>query len=597
MSGVGGDEVAERVPEEDLPPAQQLARRVVRALVHSGVRDAVLAPGSRSAPLAYALLDAENAGVLRLHVVIDERSAGFVALGLAAATQRPVPVVVTSGSAVANLHPAVVEAGHQRVPLVVVSCDRPAELVRRGSSQTTEHVGMFGEGTGLSRPRASAEVDEAFQAATEVPRVVRAAVGSRRRVDPPGLAAPGPVHLNVVLADPLVPDAAAEAPDLEPGEVPFGWTSSIPEQLDLGPRTVLLAADGAGWAGATLAASGRWPVLAEPSAGIDAAHALGAVPALLDALGSEIERVVVVGRPTLSRQVTRLLARDDVEVVLLDPPGAPWLDVPGAQHVAEHEVLDPEAAPAGPDDPAWSAAWTEAGAAVQAVLDREVPAASGASAAAGGRLDGDVVARLVSAAVARDHGLLVAGASMAIRYLDLAGVPGAPVVASRGVAGIDGTLSTALGRALGRPGAATDVDDDAGDAGPVRALVGDLTFQHDVGGLVRGRLERDVELQVVVLADDGGSIFATLEHGRPEHAAAHERVFATPQAVDIGSLARGARVAHTVVDDVAGLVAALAEPVRGRSVLEVRLDRTGAAGRRSALHARLVAVARDAVGG
>ncbi len=562
--------------DDDLPPAQQLARRVVRALVHSGVRDAVLAPGSRSAPLAYALLDAETAGVLRLHVVIDERSAGFVALGLAAATDRPVPVVVTSGSAVANLHPAVVEAGHQRVPLVVVSCDRPAELVRRGASQTTEHVGMFGEGAGLSRPRASAEVDEAFQAATEVPRVVRAAVGARRRVDPPGLPVPGPVHLNVILADPLVPDPAAAPPDLEPGEVPFGWSSSIPSQLDLGPRTVLLAADGAGEVGTALAESGRWPVLAEPSAGVDARYALGAVPALLDALGSEIERVVVVGRPTLSRQVTRLLARDDVEVVLLDPRGAPWLDVPGAVHLGEHEVLDPEAVPVGPDDAAWSTAWTEAGAAVQTVLDAEAVGAS-----AGGPLDGDVVARLVSSAVARDHGLLVAGASMAIRYLDLAGVPGAPVVASRGVAGIDGTLSTALGRALGRSRAASD--DDAGDTGPVRALVGDLTFQHDVGGLVRGRLERDVDLQVVVLADDGGSIFATLEHGRPEHAAAHERVFATPQAVDIGSLARGARVAHTVVDDVAGLVAALAEPVRGRSVLEVRLNRIGAAGRRSPL--------------
>ncbi|TGO06432.1 2-succinyl-5-enolpyruvyl-6-hydroxy-3-cyclohexene-1-carboxylic-acid synthase [Serinibacter arcticus] len=578
------DVPVEGVPDESLPPAQQLARRVVRALVHSGVRDAVLAPGSRSAPLAYALLDAETAGVLRLHVVIDERSAGFVALGLAAATERPVPVVVTSGSAVANLHPAVVEAGHQRVPLVVVSCDRPAELVRRGASQTTEHVGMFGDGTGLSRPRATAEVDEAFQAATEVPRVVRAAVGSRRRVDPTGLAVPGPVHLNVVLADPLVPDAAGAAPDLEPGEVPLRWSSSVPHQLDLGPRTVLLAADGAGWAGAALAASGRWPVLAEPSAGIDAGHALGAVPALLDALGSEIERVVVVGRPTLSRQVTRLLARDDVEVVLLDPRGAPWLDVPGAVHVQEHEVLDPEASPAGPDDAAWSVAWAEAGAAVQAVLDAEVAGATDGSPPVG-----DVVARLVSSAVARDRGLLVAGASMAIRYLDLAGAPGAPVVASRGVAGIDGTLSTALGRALGRSG--------AGETGPVRALVGDLTFQHDVGGLVRGRLEREVDLQVVVLADDGGSIFATLEHGRPEHAAAHERVFATPQAVDIGALARGARVAHAVVDDVAGLVAALADPVRGRSVLEVRLDRTGAAARRAALQSRLVAAARDAVGG
>ncbi|GMA32393.1 2-succinyl-5-enolpyruvyl-6-hydroxy-3-cyclohexene-1-carboxylic-acid synthase [Litorihabitans aurantiacus] len=571
-------------PEADLPPAQQLARAVVRALVAGGVRDAVLAPGSRSAPLAYALLEAETAGALRLHVVVDERSAGFVALGLAADTGRPVPVVVTSGSAVANLHPAVVEAGHQRAPLVVVSCDRPAELVRRGASQTTEHVGMFGEGPGLSRPRASAEVDAAYQAATEVSRLVRAAVGSARRADPPTSGAVGPVHLNVVLADPLVPDPGAAPPVLEPGRVPGGWSSSMPHELEPAGRTVLLAADGAGWVGHALTAQGRWPVLAEPSAGVDGAHALAATPALLDALGSEIDRVVVVGRPTLSRQVTRLLAREDLEVVVLDPRGRPWLEVPGAVHVPAAEVVPPDDAPSAADDPAWSAAWAAAGAAVQRELDTVSREARDGVAPLGG----DVAARAVAAAVAREDGLLVAGASMAIRYLDLAGIPGAPVVASRGVAGIDGTLSTALGRALAR----TPAD----GRGPVRALVGDLTFQHDVGGLVRGRLERDVDLQVVVLADDGGSIFGTLEHGRPEHAAAHERVFATPQTIDIGALARGAGVAHTVVGDLAGLEAALAAPVRGRCVLEVRLDRHALREDRAALHARLVAVARDAVG-
>ncbi|PWD52441.1 2-succinyl-5-enolpyruvyl-6-hydroxy-3-cyclohexene-1-carboxylic-acid synthase [Serinibacter arcticus] len=571
--------------EADLPEAQQLARAVVRALVGCGVRDVVLAPGSRSAPLAYALVDAEAADVLRLHVVIDERSAGFVALGLAAGSERPVAVVVTSGSAVANLHPAVVEAGHQRVPLVVVSCDRPAELVRRGASQTTEHVGMFGEGHGISRPRATAEVDEAYQAATEVARLVRASVGSARRADPPAGPGIGPVHLNVVLADPLVPAPGAPPLDLEQGRVPGGWSSSVPTPLERGPRTVLLLADGAGRLGQRLAAAGRWPVLAEPSAGIAgeaAAATLGATPALLDALGSEIDRVVVAGRPTLSRQVTALLARDDVEVVVLDPPGRPWLDVPGARHVSAAEVVEDDDAPPGPDDAGWSEAWEAAHRAVAAELDDAVVAArSGAE-----PLSGDVVARALTLRVAADAGLLVAGASMAIRHLDLAGVPGAAVVASRGVAGIDGTVSTAVGRALAWEG-----------DGSVRALLGDLTFQHDVGGLARGRLEREVDVQVVVLADDGGSIFATLEHGRPEHAAAHERVFATPQAVDLGSLARGAGASHAVVTDLAGLEGALAAPVRGRSVVEVRLPREGAAPRRRALHARLVAAAREAVGG
>lgn len=579
-------------PEDQLPPAQQLARAVVRALAAGGVRDVVLAPGSRSAPLAYALLDAEHGRALRLHVVVDERSAGFLALGLAAESNLPVAVVVTSGSAVANLHPAVVEAGHQRVPLVVVSCDRPAELVRRGGSQTTEHVGMFGEGHGLSRPRASGEVDEAFQAATEVARLIRAAVGSARRADPPVLRTPGPVHLNVVLADPLVPDPHAVALDAVSGDVPHAWASTPARPLDAGPRTVLLAADGAGESAQRFAQQGRWPVLVEPTAPVPDRSGLGAVPALLDALGSEIERVVVLGRPTLSRQVTRLLARDDLEVVLLDPDAVPWLDVPGAEHRPLAAVEPPEAdpadpaAPVGPDDDAWSDAWSAAHQAVQAVLDAVLDADADTDADAAHPLDGDAVARALTRTVRADGGVLVAGASMAIRYLDLAGVPGAPVVASRGVAGIDGTVSTALGRALAR-----------GAAGPVRVLLGDLTFQHDVGALARGRLERPVDLQLVVLADDGGSIFGTLEHGRPEHAAAHERVFATPQAVDLAALAAGVGATHTVVEDAAALAEALAAPVRGVEVIEVRLERHGMRERRVALHDRLVAAARAAVGG
>lgn len=579
------------MPEpRDPAPSQALAEAVVAALATGGVRDVVLAPGSRSAPMAYALLAAEDAGALRLHVSIDERSAGFVALGLAVATGRPVPVVVTSGSAVANLHPALLEAAHQRVPLVVVSCDRPAELVRRGGSQTTEHVGVFGSpdgvAGGISRPRATADLTAADLASVTLLDLLDVARGPL----------PGPVHLNVAFADPLVPVPPVRSVRIEaPSDAADGTSSAAsapvraPEarvatgsiRTERTSRTVMLAGDGA-------VRGGRpdlpvaWPVLAEPT--VDLPGALGSVPVLLDALGDDVERVVVLGRPTLSRQQTALLARPDVEVVLVDPPGHAWLDGPGARHVPAGWLADEveESRAAGDaDDPGWSDRWHAAARAVAAELDAEVELAL-----AGAPIEGWTAARLVSRAAARDGGLLVAGASMAIRQLDLAGLPAARVVSNRGLAGIDGTVSTALGHAL-----AADVGRAAGDR-PVRALLGDLTLQHDLGGLVRGRLERPVDLQLVVLADDGGSIFATLEHGRPELAAAHERVFATPQALDLAAVAAGVGARYVLVDDASGLAAALTGVGRGIEIVEVRLSRSGAAERRRALHRRLVDLVR-----
>ncbi|WP_199916475.1 2-succinyl-5-enolpyruvyl-6-hydroxy-3-cyclohexene-1-carboxylic-acid synthase [Miniimonas sp. S16] len=586
--------------------AQALAETVVAALVAGGVRDVVLAPGSRSAPMAYALLAAEEAGALRLHVVVDERSAGFQALGLAVATRRPVPVVVTSGSAVANLHPALVEAGHQRVPLVVVSCDRPAALVRQAASQTTEHVGMFGDAGGaaggVSRPRAVVEVSDPGEAGLAVGRVLERALGPL----------PGPVHLNVPFSDPLVPRASvvetflAHRGDGTAHERPTASAASVSALAPVvaAPGTVVVAGDGAGPQARELAAALGAPLLAEPSSGArgplggvpraagwpgdDAARPLPATPVLLDVLGAQVRHAVVLGRPTLSRQVTRLLARDDVAVTIVDPPGRAWLDVPDATHVTPGG----EAPRAGGravlgdgdgDDCAWGERWAAAGLAVDAALDAEV-----AAALAGGPLEGWVVARLVSDAVRADDGVLVAGASMAIRELDLAGVAGVRVVASRGVAGIDGTVSTAVGHALAgtRPEA----------IGPVRVLLGDLTLQHDLGGLARGRRERPIDLQVVVLADDGGSIFATLEHGRPEHAAAHERVFATPQALDVGAYARAVGAAYTEVTTAHQLLTVLGSPVRGVGIVEVRLSRVGAAARRAGLLERLRSAAGTAAG-
>lgn len=536
-------------------PAALTAREIVRALVAAGVHEVVLAPGSRSAPLAYALHSAEAAGWLNLTVCVDERSAAYVALGIS--RHRPAAVATTSGTAVANLHPAVLEASHAGLPLVVLSADRPHELRGVGANQTTNQVGIFATAVRWQGevPAADTATSAVVGVNVAVLRAVTAARGSRS-------AHPGPVHLNVAFRDPLIPAAV-----WEPGARPVDrvvstddGTEVMPTLLPRGPRTVIVAGDGAGAGAVELAQAGGWPVLAEPTSGArSAAQAVAAPAVLAEVLDDAVQRVVVLGRPTLSRQVSALLARREVEVVVA-APGPDWVDVAGSAALVTRAVTvlgEP-----GAGEVAWLDRWRRASAQAHQVLEN----------LSSERLDGPQVARALLGPGSRT-GTVVLGSSMSVRDADLAagvgrGFTGVPVLANRGLSGIDGTISTATGVAVA-----------TGE--PVRALIGDLTFQHDVGGLARGRLEREVNLQVIVLNDDGGSIFATLEHGRPELAEIYPRVFGTPQGLDIEDLARGFGAAYRSVEDAAELAAVLAEPVRGRSVVEIRLD--GAAARERAL--------------
>ncbi len=540
-------------------PAALLARELVTELVRGGVRHVVLSPGSRSAPLAYALLAAHDAGWLRLHVRVDERVAGFVALGLARADGVPAAVVTTSGTAVANLHPAVLEAAHSGVPLVVLSADRPHELRRTGASQTTEQVGIF---AGAPRWEADLPADTPPAGSRQVVvRALAAATGARS-------GDPGPVHLNVAFRDPLVPGAPWR-PAGPPARREVVTVRSPGGRVDLpaGGRTVVVAGDGAGPVAARVAEAGGWPLLAEPTSGARTGpHAVAAYRLLLADLAADVERVVVLGHPTLSRPVSALLARPDVDVVVVAPTGAVWPDVAGT---AARVVDDVRVVP-GDDDGAWLARWQRAGTAAERVL------------AAHEELDGLSVARTVATAAAAAHAagrpeLLLLGSSMTVRDWDLA-VPALPegmrVVANRGLAGIDGTLATASGLALGT-------------GAPVRAVVGDLTFLHDAGALLRGSLEEEVDLQVVLLNDRGGSIFATLEHGAPERADTFERVFGTPQEVDVAALCAGYGVRHVRVGTRDGLASALERRAPGREVVEIQLDRSGVREQRAALAARI----------
>jgi 2-succinyl-5-enolpyruvyl-6-hydroxy-3-cyclohexene-1-carboxylate synthase len=527
--------------------AAALARTLVAALLAGGVREVVLAPGSRSAPLALVLWTADRDGVLRLHVRVDERGAGFLALGLAKASGRPVAVVTTSGTAVANLHPAVLEAWHSHVPLVVVSADRPAALRWTGANQTTHQQGLF-----TTHVRASATVADAGSAPYEVGRLLAAATGVRSRL-------PGPVHLDVELADPLVPGPAALGEPLPAVALSDVRPPPAPVPLGLAPgvRTVVVVGDappavGRRWAARAAAAS--VPLLAEASSNARSGPAVASTYRLLlngsASLAADVERVVVVGHPTLSRPVSQLLSRSDVELVVVSP----YADWPDPGRVAT-TVVDDVALPApGLVEQAWAERWRVAEQQTRARLDELL--------AGWPDLSGPRVAGAVLAALGPSDVLLV-GSSNPVRDLDLAPVSAAPpaVHANRGLAGIDGLVSTAVGVAWG-------------SGAPVTALLGDLTLLHDAPGLVIGPLEPRPDVRFVVVNDDGGSIFATLEQGGPGYDEPFERVFGTPQGLRVEGLATAAGLAYRLVTTDAELRAALATPPVGLELVEVRIDRT-----------------------
>ena len=584
---------------EPAPPSTDAARALVAALADLGVREAVLAPGSRSAPLAYALAEAarpqDDAGrdphapTIDLHVRIDEREAAFLALGLIRAgrlrgVDRPVAVVTTSGTAVAHLLPAVLEAHHSGLPLLLLTADRPHEMRGTGANQTTGQPGLLGPvRLAADVPAPAGLPGELADLRNLASRVVAAALGTRTRH-------PGPVHLNLAYREPLVPgDGGWPAPSrsgltfVEPAAPGTG------DELAAGLATVVVAGDGAGPEAALLAESYGWPLLAEPTSG--ACHGPNLVPAhrlvlAHSVLTERVRRVVVLGRPTLSRPVQALLASAG-EVIVVASGGAPWPDAARRADRVLTSVL--RLGPAAPAD-GWTADWLAAGAAAADAV-RLVLAEVGADGDSSG-FPGQVLAAAIARSLDADAGsTLFVGASNPVRDLDLVGGWRGPrnVVANRGLAGIDGSISTATGLALGL-------------GLPVRAYLGDLTTLHGIGGLLVGPLERRADLQIVVAHDGGGSIFATLEHGQDRWAAIAERVFATPHGADLAGLCAGygvrhRRIAPSVDQDggrdtaTAELEAALAEPIVGTSVLEVLVDRAG----RRALDEQIAAAARAAL--
>ena len=540
------------------------ARVVVDELTRCGVRQVVVCPGSRNAPLSMALYAAAARGELTLHVRIDERSAGFLALGLGKSGHLAA-VVCTSGTAVANLHPAVLEAHHARVPLLLLTADRPVELLPTGANQTVTQHGIFGPAAvALHFPIAEHRAGQNAVWRSLICRAVAQAQG-------------GPVQVNIPLREPLVPDDDPSWPEsLDGRDGPWTVWPSASGQIrqplpTLGSRPLLVLGDGDPALvadAARTAAAGGWPVLAEPTAvpgaltggaGLIGSGSLimsaGELPGSLRPTG-----VVVVGRPTLTRWVGKLMRATPVVHTVDNSPQ--WTDAAfGATSAGTWLSPADLAEVAGP---AWLAGWRLADELVSGATEKLLTDQPW--------LTGLPVARELVDALPTGSALFL-GSSNPVRLVDLVARPRADlrIFANRGVAGIDGSVSSALGLALG-------------SGGPAYALLGDLTFLHDTNGLLLGQEEPRPDLTIVVLNDSGGGIFSLLEQGAPEHEASFERVFGTPHRVDFAALCAAHGVPHEVVRSAGELRSALAV-TGGLRVVEVPLPRAGLRDEHAALRA------------
>lgn len=556
------------------------AATLVDEWVRGGVRHAVVSPGSRSTPLALALAADTR---LALHVHLDERSAAFVALGVGLATGVPAVLLCTSGTAAANLHPAVVEAHQARVPLLVCTADRPPELQGFGAPQTIDQTRLFGASVRWFAEPGPADPSHAGTWRSLAARALAEATG----------APPGPVHLNLGFRDPLV---------AEPGPLPAGrpdgrpWhVRAAPSEPDLdtaealagalaGRRGVLVAGAGAdddAPAVAALAEALGWPVLADPRSGcrVPGAATVAAADALLrhrpfaDAHRPDV--VLRLGAPPASKVVGEWVRDSGADHVVVERDGA-WLDPdrlacelvagrPGAWAGALADALGTTAPVA---DGAWMGSWASAEAAAQQVFDLHL---------GGGQVSDPAIARAVAAALPPGSTLVVSS-SMPVRDLEWYAAPreGLRVLANRGANGIDGVTSTAVGVATA--------------GGPTALLTGDLAFLHDANGLLRVA-DRGVDLTVVVVDNRGGAIFsflpqrALLPHDR------FEELFGTPQDVSLSALAEVHAVAATTIGGLAELAPAVAAHVGspGVHVVVVPTDRAATVEVHDAIHAAVAA--------
>lgn len=558
-----------------LNPGTALARVLVDELARGGVTEAVIAPGSRSAPLAIALAGHPR---IRLHVRIDERSAAFLGLGLAKASGNPVPVVCTSGTAAANFHPAVLEAFHSQVGLVVLTSDRPPELRGTGANQTVDQTKLYGDAVRFFTEFGVAEARPGMVAYWR--SVICRALSAAK--------AKGPVHLNVPFREPLLPDPAdgawPESLDGRSGGRP--WTDDLRSLLaiadpvvqlaDLPERGILVAGDGAAAPrrAVAFAEAAGWPIFAEPMSGarfgpnvVTAYSQLVAIPEVAERYCPDV--IISVGKPGLARALLALYPK--VPHLVVDPSGH-WADPTRTATRVIHALPVPGCTHDSSD---WLAAWQRMELAARDELERVLGREHELSEL---RLAWEI-ADLVG-----DNALLFVGSSMPVRCLDLAMRAGAGpwVLANRGVSGIDGCVSTAVGAALAHQVAG---------GGPAVAMLGDLSLIHDQNGLVIGPGEPRPDLVVVVVNNDGGGIFSFLPYAGMDK---FEKLFGTPHGVDFAHTAAASGWDYQRISSADELPGAL--KAGATRLVEVRTDRDASA----LLHTRVreaIAAATLAVAG
>jgi 2-succinyl-5-enolpyruvyl-6-hydroxy-3-cyclohexene-1-carboxylate synthase len=552
--------------------AASFCATLVDELVRCGVTHALICPGSRSTPLALAL-----AADGRLHVEVhpDERAAAFMALGVGAATGRPAVVVTTSGTAAVELHPAIVEASYNRVPLIACTADRPPELHRVGAPQTIEQAGLYGDAV-----RWFADPGPADDASAHSWR----SLGCRAYIEATS-SPPGPVHLNLPFREPLV----AEAGGLPEGrDAGLPWHEALPTERHLshwalrrlaehcrGLRGVVVAGAGITRPEAVLVLAHTlgWPVLADPRSGCRIPDPV--VVAHFDALlrdGDDLAAQVVLrlGMPPASRALASWLAGSDALQVIVDAHGG-WFDPDhdaGMVAAADPAWVCLELAAqleGAAVDPSWLSRWRQ--------LDRQ--AAEVIEASLGEQLSEPAIARDTAAALPDDASLVVSS-SMPVRDLEWYAAPrdGLRVLSNRGANGIDGVVSTAVGVALA--------------GGSTGALVGDLAFLHDSNALL-GLAARDVNLVIVVVHNDGGGIFSFLPQATALDPPVFERLFATPHGVDPVALAAVHDLPACEVASRAELRAAIGDALHagGAHVVVARTDRSANVAVHDALHAAI----------
>jgi 2-succinyl-5-enolpyruvyl-6-hydroxy-3-cyclohexene-1-carboxylate synthase len=555
-------------------PGATFAATLADELVRAGVRHVVVAPGSRSTPLALALAARPE---LRVHVFHDERSAGFAALGVGLVSGRAAVVLCTSGTASAELHAAVVEAHQAEVPLIVCTADRPAELRDVGAPQTIDQNRLYGSAVRTFVDLGAPDAAIAGRWRSLTSRVIADAHMPR----------PGPVHLNLPFREPLV----GEPGDLPPGR-PDGapWhevlsgsgvldsseLDALAERLDH-QRGVIVAGGGAGDPEIVhdLASAAGWPVLADPRSGcrLPRPHTVAAFDDLLRHPGFAADHtpavVLRLGRPPASKVLAQWLAASEAEQVQVTKTAA-WVD---PESTASHRVVaDPtllcrdlvKRLSAGARTP-WAARWRHA---EERAQDAITSVLSGYGQATEPGLARALVATLPEGAT------LVVSSSMPVRDVEWYAAPrdGLRMLANRGANGIDGVVSTSVGVALA-------------SAGPTALLIGDIGFLHDTNGLL-GLASRGADLTIVVADNDGGGIFSFLPQATDVPAARFEQLFGTPHGVDPTAVAAAHGVPAVELSDLSDLASVVAD---GPRVVRVRTDRIANVAVHQAIHEAVAA--------